>query len=512
MALAVAGCGNARAPAPAEFDAGVATPSPTAAPTPAPTPAGELPAPALRWHLRLPGEPGTLVVGHVSGPVLAPAVAAPETAGAGSAGRGDALLLFASSATGVVAVGAADGQVRWRHSDDAPGPPVLAPEDEIWLPGRCSDAYEKAPAHARATRRLGCVVVADRTGAIRARVWLDAPIRALPDRDVRRSLALGRWCQPRAEGGREQYLLWAHGAHLLAFAVSAAETPAPTTPATERSAPATTATNSGPIEAVAGLARVFPMAPTGSGEPAGSVEHGAHDVHDLLGDRCAADAPAEQGLIVATGSGLIGFEDCPAGPACAPSWSRRGERAVGVAGPVRAGPGLAWIRDQVLAAGPQGEGGWQAPGLYAYVPGSLVQVDDLDPAGRQRLLAWRIDSGIRPVHIAADDGRIAGEGQAAVGIQVLAVARWDGGLAAAVRRDTSLRNDVVYVWDRALRLRAAWPLPRPLRRRVEPVGLTAVPSPHGADLAVFYDGRAAALLAIDDAPAAGALTPRRRRR
>jgi hypothetical protein len=459
LALALASCaGDCRGPS---RDRPGEQPAPGPAPAPlaerdaghASTSAllGDLPGAEPRWHVTLPGRPGAASVAHATGPVIAPGTDAGHT-----------LVLVASSAVGVVAIAAETGDVRWQHAgEDAPGVPVIAggesgednednEDNEIWLPGRCAHRGEEAQALVEATARpdeyvLGCVDIVERTGAVRERVWLRVAAGVLHDSAPRRSHALGR---------HGENLLWAHGVDLLELSM--------------------------PGGRVVAHQRVLP-AERMDADATGTAITGWID-----------DGPQR---IVATTTGLAAFAACPVGGACAPAWHLPWPRAVGVTGPVMAN-GLwgeanrswAWVRDQTLEAGARERIAWTAEGFHAYAPGSLMRTE----AGM--LLAFQMGTaGIQPVRVDPRDGRVVEEGAPVRGAQVLVAAPWGRGVAAVVRLDASLRHDAVIAWGESLRVRGAWPLPEPARRRIVPVGLAAVPGDEGG-VVVFYDGRFAAHL------------------
>lgn len=452
VALALASCANdcsgegkesAAGAAPGEAREGAAGDAGGSAgrwqpPAPTAQPLGDLPVVTPRWHITLPGPPAPVLVEHVAGPVIAPGPRAPET-----------MILFASSAAGVVAVAADTGTVRWQRTDEqAPGAPVLGPADEntLWLPGRCAHARDELPARAlpgdSGERLLGCVEIVDRAGVTRDRVWIHAQESALLVPAPRHSRALGR---------RDRNLIWVHGPDILSIAV--------------------------PGGHVVERRRALPVhgKEPDAGEIAieGWIDHGPF-------------------LIVTTTLGLAGFSACPARGVCSPAWHIPWPRATGVTGPVPAGSNLAWVRDHTLQAGDRGAIAWTAPGAYAYAPGSLSRTHE------GTLLALRLDGdGIRPVRIDPAGGRVVEKGAPVAGVQVLAAARWEHGVGAVVRLDRSLRRDAVVAWDTALRIRWAWMLPVPARPRTEPIGLVALaPADSEPGLVVFHEGRFAALLPL----------------
>lgn len=380
-----------------------------------------------------------MLVEHVAGPVVAPGSHAADT-----------MILFASSAAGVVAVAADTGEVRWQRTDEqAPGTPLLAPashDGALWLPGRCAhlrdDALATSDASDPGERLLGCVEIVGGNGVTRDRVWIRAAERALHTTSPRHSHALGQ------HGGN---LLWGHGPDILSVAMPGGQ--------------------------VVEQRRVLPV----DGEPsdAGEVAISGWSAHGRF-------------LTVTTSLGLAGFSECPDEGVCVPAWHLSWSRAAGVTGPARVGSNLAWVRDHELQAGNRDGIAWTAPGPHAYAPGSLSRTRE------DMLLALRMDSeGIRPVRVEPGAGHVVDQGEAVPGVQVLAAAPWEYGLGALVRLDRSLRRDAVVVWDAALRVRWAWMLPVPARPRIEPVGLTAVVYARDQlGLVVFHDGRFAALLPL----------------
>lgn len=422
---------------------------PLAAASPAPRDAGQpsvmaqlgLPSPQPRWHVVVPGAPAATALEHVAGPVVMPGSGPGTGPGTGS---GDALVLVASGAAGVVAIAADTGVLRWQHAgEQAPGLPVVASNgDEVWLPGRCADRMHEAQAlfdagtgaaGQREERVLGCVDVVERAGHVRERVWIRVDEGALDTGGSGRSSALGR---------RGENLIWGYGHDLLEISMPAGRVVAHRRALISDS------------EDGAGAAMIK-----------GWSEQGPH-------------------LVVATTTGLAGFAGCPAQAVCTPAWRLPWPRAVGVTGPVQAGSNVAWVRDQILEAGRGGHIAWTAPGFHSYGPGSLMLAD------QGTLLALRLGSdGIQPVRIEPESGRTVEHGTAVPGAQVLAATSWGSGLAAVVRLDASLRRDVVIAWDETLNARWAWPVPEPARPRIEPVGLAALPESAGGGVIVFHDGR-----------------------
>ena len=399
----------------------------------------DLPSPQPLWHVPLPGPPADTALEHVTGPVVMPGT-----------GSGDTLVLMTSSATGVVAIATDTGAVRWQHPDEqSPGPPIVVrtnDNDMVWLSGRCAHRMENAQTlfDTRADTAavinehiLGCVEVVDRAGHVHEQVWIRVNENALSS-----SRGHGN-----ALGQLGENLIWGHGHDLFEISM-----------------------------------------------PAGHViAHRRMPIPDIGDDAGAAGIKGwiahESALVVATATGLAGFNACPPTTVCSPAWHLPWPRAAGVTGPVPTGPNVAWVRDQILQAGNHGRITWTTPDFHAYAPGSLISTED------GTLLALRLSSeGIRPVRIEPIHGQTVDQGTAVPGAQVLAATRWGSGLAAVIRLDASLRHDVVIAWDNALNARWAWPIPEPTRPRIEPVGLTALPANTGSGVIVFHDGRFVARL------------------
>lgn len=167
--------------------------------------------------------------------------------------------------------------------------------------------------------------------------------------------------------------------------------------------------------------------------------------------------------------------------------------ALGVAGPLWLGEHAAAVVDETLIGLRWRDGVevWRASGRYSYVESSLS-------AGAGEVLrAVSLDGGVGPAWLDAATGAVRRSGERAPGLAALAAAWLPGGeLAVVVRRDTSMRDDALVLFDADGGLAWQWSLPAPDEPRVDPVGLL------GDDdgFVLFYDGRYCARFPRPTAP------------
>lgn len=167
--------------------------------------------------------------------------------------------------------------------------------------------------------------------------------------------------------------------------------------------------------------------------------------------------------------------------------------ALGVAGPVWLGERAAAVIDETLVGLRWADGveQWRAEGRFAHVDGGL------STAAGGVLRAVSLDGGVGPTWLDAATGAVRRAGDRAPGLSALAAAWLPGGeLAVVVRRDGSLRDDALAVFDGEGRLAWQWSLPRPDEPRVDPVGLLG----DGDGFVLFYDGRFCARFPRPTAP------------
>lgn len=419
----------------------------------------DLPAVTPAWQRAVPGEPGRRVIERTAGPVVI------------AADRGDESVMVASSLIGFAALDAETGDVLWRRPGERyPGPPVPWPEPDtgrkiapwtssIALPGRCdhrrtapsgssSSGPSSRPPDSSATGFACIERVAREDGALLRRVWLDpAPVPAPGAASLSRFLA---WT-PDHRG------LWLHGDEIRAFALTA-------------------------------------------DSPTGSLE-ARYRWPEAAAIRVCGVAADPRALAVATCDGLALYRRSQDPDPGAARWHHRSARSPGVAGPVLIGERVIWSHDHHLEA-LEGEGGrarrrWRAEGRHAYAPGALVRVTagrdaGADPDRSVRLLAVRLDGGIRPVVIDPGSGAMLASGARAPGVQVLHAALRADQMVLVVRLDSSLLHDAIIAYDRDLAISWAWPLPVPARPRVAPIAVALARS----GVVVFHGGRYVARLPL----------------
>ncbi len=128
----------------------------------------------------------------------------------------------------------------------------------------------------------------------------------------------------------------------------------------------------------------------------------------------------------------------------------------------------------------------QLSGRFATVPGTLA------PGPRpQTVIAVDQRGGIGPVIVDLSIASIVHAGDRVPAVQVLSAATGAAGdMALALRLDGSLMNDEVAYFDAKGALIWRWPLPRPQKPRLEPVGLALVPD----GVVVFWEGNRLAKL------------------
>ncbi len=394
-------------------------------------PVDQLPGVTPTWSITVPmaAEATALAVDHVTGPVI-----------------GGDQVAIGSSVIGFAGLAATTGRLVWQNEyQRAPMHPFRV-GPSWWLPGGCAHA---SPPLVRPAV-LGCVEIMDggQVGSTRL-VWLAAPRkpegRALPPDSRDRVLEL--WQSPR---GPE--LLWSYGPYIVSI---------------------------GPREARPSAVYSLPEQIGSSGLCGWHIDG--------------------RGLLAAGCDGLVGFghpgqgagENSGGSDTATPieaRWQLPADRAIGVAGPIRAGERAFWIHDEHLEAVTDGRREWRGEDSYAYAPGSL------SADGTDRVLALHASDGFRPVVVAAATGKVLSSGERAPGIQVLRARFAAGRLVVVVRLDSSLERDAVVAYDKAFRIAWLWPIPAPDRPRGEPIGLAV-----DRDAAfVFYDGSHLARLPLSE--------------
>jgi hypothetical protein len=165
------------------------------------------------------------------------------------------------------------------------------------------------------------------------------------------------------------------------------------------------------------------------------------------------------------------------------AWEDRAD--LGVAGPLRFGDVVAVVADEALIGlgWDDGRERWRLEERFAHDP------DALRAGAGNVLRTVSLEGGVGPVIIDPESGEVVRRGHRARGEQVLAAAWTAGGaLAVVVRRDRSMKDDALAMFDASGALVWEWPLPVPDEPRVDPAGLLA----DGDGFVLFYDGRYAA--------------------